>query len=332
MSLTEDTSQEALEGAETTNTPIVETPAEPKSSLDVVIGVLDKAKEDSPASPAGDVKAKTEEAANPEEDGKPPEERDLSDAEMKQLSARTQSRIRYLSRQSKEAQSKLEEAAPKVAVYDQLVDFTRRNNLAKEEINNALTIAALIKSDPIQAFRHIETIYKNLSGQVGAQLPEDLAERVRTGYISEADAKEQARLRAENTIIMRQREDESKRVQQETQAAAHQMKVNVAVSEADRWVADKAKTDPDWEIKQRRVSDLVKLRLLETGKFPESGKEVVAMCNDALAQVEKEISPLLQNKRPMNPVTSTVSSPRTATPSPKNSLEVINNVLAGMAS
>lgn len=328
MSLTEDTSKEALEGAENTNSPVVETPAEPKTSLDVVIGVLDKAKEATPASKDGEVKADPADDAVKTEK----EEGDLTEAEMKQLSARTQARIRYLSGKSKEAQKSLEEAAPKVAVYDQLVDFTRKNNLAKDEINNALTIAALIKTDPIQAFKQIEIIYKNLSGQVGAQLPEDLSEKVRTGYISEADAKEQARLRAENSIITRQREQESQRVQQETLQQAHQTKVNVAVSEADKWVAAKAKNDPDWESKQARVTDLVKLRLLESGKFPESAQEVVAMCNDALKKVEAELKPFLQNRRSMNPVTSNVSASRTVTPEPKSSVDVINNVLAGMAS
>jgi hypothetical protein len=331
VSSTEDTPQGALEGVNTEQPPSSETQAEPKTSLDVVIGVLDKAKEAPPASENGEATAKAEpETAEPPKETDP-EKGELSDKEWKQLSARTQSRIRDLSRQAREAQSKLADVTPKVEAFEKLADFTRQNRLAKEEIDNALNIAALIKSDPIKAFAQIETIYKNLSSQVGAQLPEDLAQRVQQGYISEVDAKEQARLRAQNQIHAQQREAEAARSQEEQRQKEHSDRVRSVVSAADKWAQTKAKSDPDWAAKEKRITEAVELRLLKSGKFP-TEQEVVAMCEDILTHVNGELKPYLAQRRAMNPVTSNSSASRQVAPEPKTSVDVIDRVLSGMAS
>jgi hypothetical protein len=76
----------------------------------------------------------------------------------------------------------------------------------------------------------------------------------------------------------------------------------------------------------------VKLRLLESGKFPTGDKEVFALCDAALKQVEGELKPFLAGRKAINPVTSSASSARTVSPDPKTSMDVIDKVLSGMAS
>lgn len=302
-----------------------ETTAE-KSTFDLVKEVMDGQEESPPSEKDGNEKAEGDADSKTPEPEKDPGE--LSEEDKRQLSKRTQDRINKLTELRKAAEARVQDLSPKAEKYDQIVGFTRENNLSASDIDNMFTIAAKMKTDPLEGFKMLEAVYKQFAQEVGAVLPNDLQEQVARGYISEPHARELAQTKAQ-LALRQQREDEQRKIQEtETQQRTVQETVGRATGAADKWQSTKAKSDPDWHLKQKRVAELVELKLLKTRSFPKTEQEVYEMCDSALAEVENELKPYRLQKRAITPVTSS-SSPRSV-PEPKNTLDVIKNVLSGM--
>lgn len=297
------------------------------STFDLVKEVLEE-QEVSPTSQTGDVEAQVE-AQDAVADKVEEDPYTLSENDKKALSQKSQERFQKLVDRAKQYEGRAQELEPRAQNFDKIVEFSRKNNLSAEDIDNMFDIAAAIRNNPVEGFKKLIPIYQQLAQTVGAVLPPELEEQVRQGFISEANARELAQTKAQLNFKSVQEQEQLRRQELEQQQESTQRAVQLAVTTADNWRTAKAKNDPDWIMKQQRVADVTKLRLLESGKYPQTEAEVVALCEDALKQVEAEMKPLLGTRRAVTPVTSSSSS--RSVPEPKSSLDVVKNVLSGMA-
>lgn len=247
--------------------------------------------------------------------------------EMKQYSRGAQYRIRQLSAQRKAESERVKELAPKAQVFEQMASVMTRNNLTGEEVDNGFEIMAAIKSSPEKALELLAPIVKKLLATTGHQLPDDLRAKVEAGALSEADARElsTARSRAAN-LSARAEQDQQTRQQQEQHRQATAV-VDTAVRTADAWHAEKARTDPDWHLKQQRVLEGVELQVLKTKRFPATDKEARALFDSVLKTVEADLKNFLPKKPSIRP-SSGGASPD-AKPEPNTMREAMELALRG---
>ena len=228
-----------------------------------------------------------------------------------------------------EANQKLQESEADAGYYRQFNEFLESNNLSKKEANDLFNIGALVKNNPIEAIKAITPIYNQLLQITGNVLPKDLQEQVKQGYMTEDRAYELSRSRAQNRHH-EQRQTQEQVNNQRRQEAENQQKILGEIQTAIVAKENSWRSDPDYQTKQNRVKDRVKIALFEakqTGRMPQSKDDVNRMLDNIKSEVDKEFQTLRPRKQPIDPVDSGNSF--TSKPEPKNTEDVIRYALDG---
>jgi hypothetical protein len=288
-----------------------ETPAEPpkyKSSLDAVRARMSEMRKEGEKAAGIDAKGEQdrpegEQGANSHDDDdallpdSTPEER-------ANLDKKTEQRIRTLLGERKELRTKLADAERVVQEriapiegaansYKQMQDWVQTSGLKPNDVTQALSLAAMIVHDPMAALEQLEPIYQGLRRQAGAALPNDLADDVEAGRISEERAKELSRERARASHLASM--SEAQRAAAERQHAEREQveassrlgaEMSSAVAALEKtW----ASNDPDYS----RKAELIRrecLAIFQEEGPPRSGKAAAAVAQRAKDAVDKYLS------------------------------------------
>lgn len=130
--------------------------------------------------------------------------------------------------------------------YKNVENFLRQNNVAAEEASQALTIAALMKTDPVKAWAQLKPMVQQLLIDAGEVLPQDLRGRVEAGELTQEAANEIAKERAGRTSVERRHETS----QQEQERTRREAFVNGLRGEATTWEAERTAKDPNFAAKK----------------------------------------------------------------------------------
>jgi len=309
-----------------------------KGIMDVVNTTLGEAPEEAPTS----MEQGSEEPApeNPADDQQPAEENELSEEELAKLSERTQKRFRELVELRRAAEGKVQEVQmelealrPKAQRMDELLGYMHTNGIEPEHLNNALGIVSMInKGDYQSALPVLENLVQQIRHAAGEILPPDLQREVQLGYITEARAKELHKARLSEHRAREMAQMQAQQVAEERHRQQMQALVNSAASAADEWSREQAKSDPDWNLKQDRITEKVELELhrrLQMGpeNYPRTREEVRALLDQCRKQVEDEIRRYAPAPRPSKPFpTGGSASPHSAA-KPKSLMDAVNMAL-----
>lgn len=137
--------------------------------------------------------------------------------------------------------------------YQTVQNFLERNGLAPDEAGNALIIAGLMKTNPVEAWRQLRPTVEKLLIAAGELLPEDLKERVQKGELSREAAFEISRHRAQTSTLERMRAFERERQELERQ----QEQARALVTAAEAWERDRRAKDPNFDAKYEALMDKV---------------------------------------------------------------------------
>lgn len=295
-------------------TPAESSPAEeqgetPEDMLSAVQAALVPEKEETPAS--GD---DGDPESEPEPEGEEGEgEDDLSDEEFSSnLKARTKRRFDKLLGERNEYRTKAEQ-------YDRMVGWIADNDLTDQDVNLLFSIGANLRSGNLKAaYDQMAPVFAQLQGALGMVLPEELQRRVNLGEIDEASARQLATSTATSRLAEQRAQRVEQRATQQQQAQqvqAHRQAVTQAVNV---WEQKHRGADPDWNLKQQRVAELIELNVHRNG-FPKTTAEAVAMADDALKSVNAELQRTRPPKKAVTPVPDAGSN-RTQSP-PTSMLE-----------
>lgn len=307
--------------------------ATPNSSPETAGTMLDAvqaALEPKVASPATQEPGQADEA-NP--DDKPAEgeaDEELSSEELKALSWKTQQRFRKLTTTAKGLTAELEAVKPKAEEYDRMVGAIQRAGIDNRELDELVEVGGMLKSNPRAAYDKMLPIMRALENVIGEVLPADLQERVRLGYISEEDARELNRSRANERLATTRNERSEAEKQAERENRERETLVNSSITAADRWDKQQSEKDPDWHLKRSEVAEQVELAIVrESNKrrapyFP-TAEEAVKLANDALKTVNDRLRRFKAKPAEIRPTTPGGST--RSKPAPKNTLDAINNAM-----
>jgi hypothetical protein len=283
--------------------------AEPKSMLDAVNAALakDKALEQSPGS-----KTEKDKPAEGPADAKAKDGQD-GDA---QLPFHNHPRW-------KEVIAERNALREKAGSFDTLIGEVAKTGLDVREFNELLGVGALIKQDPAKALERIEAVADQLRGIVGDKLPDTLKKRVDDGEISEADAREISRAKAQASLAEQRRVQDAEG-QQQARIQTHLDDCKRAVT---AWMDAEAKLDPDWSKKQPLVIREAQELERQYGT-PPTVQDAAKLMKAAKARAEEQIRAFVPSRAPVKPaITGGVASTQHA-PAPRNIAEAIDRGLA----
>lgn len=244
---------------------------------------------------------------------------DLTPEEVAQLSLKGQLRFRHLSNENKALRQQSEVLGKKAAELDEFQGVMQKNRVSPEDAKSTFEIMGLMRTDPTEALNRLYPIVTDLLKAAGVTLPEDLQKEVDGGKLSTERAREIA---ASRNNLQRSQTQIQERDSQ-AQAEARQRHVDTLSSAADAWAAEKATSDPDWPRKADRVTQLVKLHLLETREYPKSVPAMRELIEAKLKTVEAELKGFMPRPAAIDPPIKTAGASPAGTAAPKTFLDVV---------
>lgn len=244
---------------------------------------------------------------------------EITPEEMKRYSPKTQERIQQLLDQRLEKHNEVEALRPKAQQFEALEEFATTSRISMSQVAEAVELAALANgNDPEKALDKLIPIVQQLMQTTGRTLPDDIKERVRLGYIGEEEAKRLVRSEADATRAREAaaRAEEDRKSQAEANRLAN-LKTMSEQTAAD-WEASRKRSDPDWQSKQSRFGELIKVEVYENG-FPQSKEAVVKMLNGIATKVDADFARFSARPREVRPITGAASTK--ASTEPKSSKE-----------
>ncbi len=277
--------------------------------LSVVRNAVQKPAEDA-ASPAGQEVSDQPQA---EETASAPEPKEPDDEGFSDVPFHTHPRFKALVAQ----RNQYREGAKQ---FEQVQSFLREQGLTSEDAADALIQRALMKSNPVEAWKQLKPAIQQLLIAAGEVLPDDLKARVGRGEMTRDAALEFARLRAAQTSGEQAREAAQQRAAQaQTQAAVQAIQTSVG-----EWERDTRRTDPDFEAKLPALQgEVLRLQMLN-GKpnTPEGARKQVM---EAYMAINDRFVSSRAPKPQQRPVTGGRVASGNIVAQPKSFLDVVKN-------
>lgn len=301
--------------------------AQPKTLLDVVQNVVKEGPKDGEASPtsenqAGKSEGKTGDGKSP---GPEPKDEDANVPFHKHPAwQRRVAREKDLVRTNEDLTKQVQQLNRDAEQFHVIERFREANGISVDEVVAGFKTIALIKTDPVKALPELRKIVSQIELAVGEQLPADLQEQVDSGAITEAAAKETARLRASNKALTSRVETVTAR---EGERAVADTKEAIR-SEVSKWEQSVKASDPDWQEKLELVQDKVFAIVQRTGRAPQTPAEALDLAKEAYAEVGKTFARLRPKPAATRSHPSSGSSATDAKAAPKTLLEAARQGLA----
>jgi hypothetical protein len=278
--------------------------------LDVVKAAYEKDKPDSNSSDEGDHSATADssdsDAKLVQDDSK---QKDNSNQQAEKLPFHNHPRW-------KEMISEREALKPRAEQYDKITNFMHTNGLTPDEMAEGMHVMALMKQNPVDAYKQLQGYIEKLAPYTGEVLPPEIKAKVDEGFVDEETAKELAMLKAQRDLSeSRQRQADEQRQQQEIMN--RQRSIHDAVANWEQ--IEKAK-DPDWSAKYEMVMERVNTLLV--GNRPQSPDQAIEIARRALSDVNARLRPLAGRNNTIKTPTSSLSSNQ-ARSAPRSLDEVI---------
>lgn len=208
-----------------------------RSALDVVQDVV-KQRDPEAAASSAEVKKEGDEAdPKATQAAKEPDDENFSDVPFHK-----HPRFQQLLKKSKANEGDAER-------YRNVENFLRQHRVPAEEASQALTIAALLRNDPVKAWQTLKPIVQQLLVDAGEVLPADLKPRVESGELTVEAANEIAKERAKRSSVERKQQTAEEQ-REEERVRTH---VESLRSAANTWDAERSAKDPNFEAKRPKI-------------------------------------------------------------------------------
>lgn len=242
--------------------------------------------------------------------------------EKKQLSAKTNERIRSLVQRAKAAESKVEAAEVEAGKFRQITDFMSKNQLTGDDANLTFGIMAAAKQGDYKTFLDLVMPYvETARAHLGEHVPDDLRGQIDDGFITEEAARETAKLRA-------QKKDADERLARQTQQfeqSQAEQRSNAIHQAVSTWKQTASLSDPDFARKEELVTGLVVSRMQREGS-PTSPEIAVQWAKEAYQQVGS----LVKSETPSAPTRPTPSATPTRNAQPKAPGSLMEAAMRGL--
>jgi hypothetical protein len=202
----------------------------------------------------------------------------------------------------KRLRGEVETLTPQAQHFSAIQEWGRQQNISAQEFQTGLALMALTKSNPVEALKFFQPIVEQLKREAGVveALPDDLAQQVADGEVSEAMAKEIATMRLQNENARRREQARNQADQASEQRRTHETQTRELLKVLSGWDGEQVSKDPDFGKKRSLVKAHLDSIWARDG-FPNTREEMMADAAKALEaanKVLKEIIPPLKSITP----------------------------------
>jgi len=306
------------------NTAAAPSTAKDESLLDRVKTALTPKTEGSSPSKAGQ-EATPNPEASPESDDKEPEG-DPTEEELARYHSKTRKRMSRLMTERNAARDEVEKLRPDAEIGTRITAYIRDAGMTADEANLLLDVGRNMKQNPLKAWEQIQPFVAALQKMVGEVLPTDLQEAVDKKEITPQYARQLARGRTETAVLSTRTRAQDEEAQRREQAQRTEQHASQVASTISTWESNQAKADPDWNLKQSRIGELIELDIRRNG-YPKTAQAAVELAEKAKTTVNAELARLRPPKQAVNTV-NPASTARVAPAKPTTALEAARLALA----
>jgi polyhydroxyalkanoate synthesis regulator phasin len=288
---------------DTDSSPVITNSVEDSETASIVRDVV----QETPPDSQPEIVAEPEPEAQISEEPKVPDDENFSDVPFHK-----HPRFQQLLRKSKEAEHDAK-------MYRNVQMFIDEHGLSAEEAADALIVAGLIKTNPVQALEKLKPIVSAVVKSAGEVLPDDLENRVKNGEMSHDAALDVSRSRAYVESIQRAQHFERQRYEAERYRQIEQ----ACQSSAQTWAQERTARDPRFEQKIPLLEDAVAGLQRREGvpNTPDGVRDMLARAYAIVNERYALSNPVPQQKPPITPITGgQVAATRTE---PKSTLDII---------
>lgn len=201
--------------------------------------------------------------------------------------------------------------------YAKVQSFLQQSGVTAEEAADALSIQAMLKQNPQEAWNRLKPIVQQLVRDVGLVLPEDLQQRVQKGELTKEAANEISRLRSANATADRQAEHR----EQQSQRDAAQEKATAVQTAVAKWETEQRK-DPDFAAKAEDLMREVVWLQSKEGK-PDTPEGATKQLQKAMDTVNDKVAKRQKPRPSITPVTGGRAARTTNAGEPTSILDVV---------
>lgn len=294
----------------------------PKDMLDAVRKAVDinKSKEDKLAEERSELsEAESEDDTGDSDDAKAQDETDESKDE--NLPFGKHPRFKQLVSQRNELRSEVERLKPLVEDYQQVQSFMEQNNLAPQEVAQAMQILSLLKTDPLKAKEALQPTLEMFARLSGEALPDDIKQKLDDGYLDDSTAREVAALRAQSALQAQRAQEYAQQQQARLQQQQAEQSGQQLYNAVSQWEQTVAARDPDYAKLKPLVLKATQAALVQ-GR-PTTPEQAIALVESAYREVQESVKALMPRRTAQRTVTSTNSVSTSATAKPTSLLEAV---------
>jgi hypothetical protein len=234
-----------------------------------------------------------------------------TDEEIATLSDKAKARFQDLTHKLRAADEQITELKGPADQYGKIMQFMDQFGLTTDDMVIAYEITARMKHDPVSAFEKLTPIYQKLAERAGYVIPDDLVQKIKTGFIDEATARDVARTRAEKLLA-----DERIKRAEELRGRETMVSLNTTIQQAVAdWDTTQISKDPDFERKRPLVEHAARSIMAKEGraKDPDAAINVLQRAlkavNDGIAHFRPPVAPTPRMPNGAgNPATSQVAA------------------------
>lgn len=205
------------------------------------------------------------------------------------------SRFEEKVREVEDKDERIKQLTPAAEGHKVIMDYLETNGHTQDEFVEAMQLMTLMKTDPVEFGKRMQTVLEGVGVLSGDKLPEDLAKKVADGVIDADSAKEIAQLRARTQLGQRRQELTAKQQQQKQQT---EFARTIQTAWGD-WATQMGSKYPDFKPKRNGGNDgifeMVNDKMTSLGtqvnadgspKYPiRSAADAVAIANEAFKSV-----------------------------------------------
>lgn len=247
---------------------------------------------------------------------------DPSEEELSRYHSKTRKRIQKLLSERNSLRGEISSYKADATAARDIREYLVANDIAKEDFQLTLDLAAAIRKGDFRAFLEGVTPYVTLAQEaLGLRLPQDLQQQVQQGYMTTEAA---ARFSQERYArqLAEQNAQRQEFVYRQTQAQAQGQQLQTAIQQTvASWEAQVRQSDPDYGRKEPVVRELLWSVVRERGN-PQSPQDALAIAQEAYRRADQMVRQFAPKPQATKPTPSSgVQRTGGARPEPKSLME-----------
>lgn len=232
-----------------------------------------------------------------------------------------------LKRQRDEYRTQVDQFRSDSQEYQVITGFMQEHSIEPAEVAETLQWLALKNSDPTKFGQMIVDLAAQFQEQMGLVLPKELQARVEAGEITEEDAKELARSKAEANLYKTRTQQQTQQQNSQREIQARQQLGQVMADTVNNWEKQIQARDPDYQAKRRLVQSEIRAYIQQYG-MPKNAPEALKYAEVAYKAVSEHLAGVLPKRKPNDPTPQGGKQVETNFV-PKSLEDVVSHALSG---